>query len=242
MTTSDSSQATSQTSSQPAVSDQGGTPAIAPAIAATPGPAAAVPVKLETPLAATPAVVATPEPKATEPVIDPAKPAVAATPAVVAPVIPETYVLPEIKGTDGKAIALTPEMLPAMAPAFKAAGLTQEAVNGLVKNFVDYQAQMPTKMLARDLEVTMKDPDLGQMNWGKTQGMVNEALGAFTTPEFRSKLERWGIANDLEFVRVFASIGRAMRGDSPSRGSPSTASEESTADRIYGRATKIGQS
>lgn len=171
----------------------------------------------------------TPEPKVEAP---------APAAAVAPPVIPETYVLPEIKGTDGKAIALNPEMLPVMGPAFKAAGLTQDAVNGLVKTFVDFQAQMPTKMLARDLEATMKDPNLGGMNWGKTQGMVNEALGAFTTPEFRQKLERWGIANDLEFVRVFASIGKAMRGDTPTSGSPSTVSDESVADRMYRKAVK----
>lgn len=232
MTTPDSNQATSQTPNQP-VPDQG-TPAVVEPTAAVPGPAAAAPVKVEL-AAAVPAVAVTPEPKPAE-VADPAKPAVAATPAV--PVIPETYALPEIKDSAGKAIALNPEMLPVMAPAFKAAGLTQESVNGLVKTFVDYQAQMVPKMLARDLEVTMKDANLGGMNWGKTQGMVNEALSAFTTPEFRQKLERWGIANDLEFVRVFASIGKAMRGDSPSSGQPSTVSDLSQADRIYGRAQK----
>lgn len=243
MTTSDSSQATSQTSSQPAVSDQGA-PAVVPTTATAPGPAAAAPAKVETPPAAATSVAATPEPKPVETAkpaaADPAKPAESAT--AVAPVIPETYTLPEIKGIDGKAIAIDPALIPVMGPAFKAAGLTQDAVNGLVKTFVDFQTQLPTQMLARDLEVTMKDPDLGQMNWGKTQGHVNEALAAFTTPEFRSKLERWGIANDLEFVRVFASIGRAMRGDIATRGAPSTAPEESRADRMYGRATKIGQS
>lgn len=233
VTTSDSSQATSQTSSQPAVSDQGTVAAAAaqpaPAAAPVPGPAAA-PAKIETPAAAAPVA---PEPK---PAADAAKPPIAA-----APVVPETYSLPEIKDSAGKAIALNSELIPVMAPAFKAAGLTQDAVNGLVKSFVDYQAQLPQKLLARDLEVTMKDPDLGGMNWGKTQGAVNEALAAFTTPEFRQKLERWGIANDLEFVRVFASVGRAMRGDVAVRGAPSTAGEESQADRIYGRAKKIGQ-
>lgn len=163
-------------------------------------------------------------------------------PAEAAPVIPDTYVLPEIKGTDGKAIALNPEIMPVMSPAFKAAGLTQEKANELIKTFVAFQQTLPAQTLARDMEATMKDPELGQMNWGKTQGMVNEALGAFTTPEFRQKLERWGIANDLEFVRVFASIGRAMRGDTPARGGPTTATELSQADRIYGKAKKVDAS
>ena len=239
MTTSDSSQATSQTSSQPAVSDQGAPAAVAPApAAAVPGPAAAAPAKVETPPATAAPAVTAPEPKPAEATADPAKPA-EPTKAVAAPVIPETYTLPEIKDGNGKAIALNPELLSTMAPAFKATGLNQDAVNGLVKTFIDYQTTaLPKQMLARDLEVTMKDPELGGMNWGKTQGAVNEALGAFTTPEFRQKLERWGIANDLEFVRVFASIGRAMRGDVAVRGSPSTVSDESMADRMYRKAVK----
>jgi hypothetical protein len=171
-----------------------------------------------------------------------AKPVEAKPAEAVAPVIPDTYVLPEIKGADGKAIALNPEIMPVMAPVFKAAGLTQEKANELVKTFVAYQQTLPAKMLARDLDVTMKDPELGQLNWGKTQGMINEALGAFTTPEFRQKLERWGIANDLEFVRVFANIGRAMRGDTKASGQPTSATELSQADRIYGKAKKVDAS
>ena len=151
-------------------------------------------------------------------------------PAVVAPALPDLY---EIKGSTDPAFAK------ALSPAFKAAGLTQEKADGIVSTFLQFQAQMPQQLLARDLEVVMKDPELGGLNWGKTQGQINEALTAFTTPEFRQKLERWGIANDLEFVRVFASIGKAMRGDSPSRGEPTTMQAESRADRIYGRAQKI---
>jgi hypothetical protein len=125
-----------------------------------------------------------------------------------------------------------------LSPAFKAAGLTQDKVDGIVGAFLESQAKLPERLMARDLEVTMKDPELGGMNWGKTQGMVNEALGAFTTPQFRQKLERWGIANDVEFVRVFAAVGKAMRGDTAERGSPSTASDESMADRMYRKAAK----
>lgn len=132
-----------------------------------------------------------------------------------------------------------PAIAAALSPAFKAAGLTQDKVDGIVSTFLEFQAGLPARMLAHDLEVTMKDPEIGGLNWGKTQGMINEALAAFTTPEFRSKLERWGIGNDLEFVRVFASIGKAMRGDSPTRGHPSTIEPESRADRMYGRAQKI---
>lgn len=145
--------------------------------------------------------------------------------------IPDLY---EIKGSTD------PEIAAAMSPALKAAGLTQEKADGIVSSFLQFQAQLPKQLLARDLEVTMKDPEIGGLNWGKTQGNINEALTAFTTLAFRQKLERWGIANDLEFVRVFASIGKAMRGDVPTRGSPASASDESVADRMYRKAVKPG--
>lgn len=153
----------------------------------------------------------------------------------MAPVIPDLY---ELKGAKGEAV--DPAIAKALSPALKAAGLTAEKANGIVSAFLESQAELPKRMLARDLEVTMKDPEIGGLNWGKSQGMINEALTAFTTPAFRQKLERWGIANDLEFVRVFASIGKAMRGDIPERGSPTSVSDESMADRMYRKAVKPG--
>lgn len=128
-----------------------------------------------------------------------------------------------------------------MAPAFKAAGLRQDQVDQVVKTFMDFQRAAPERALNADLEVTMKDPALGGLNWGRTQGYVNDALGAFTTPEFRQQLQRWGVANNLGFVRVFEAIGRAMRGDTPGTGQPSTAPDVSQADRIYGRAQKVSK-
>lgn len=228
---SDSTQPTSQTPSQPS--------AAAPAPAASPEPVAA-PASPDTPTTAS----ATPAAPAAEAKPADAKPAEAAKPEGAqppAPAVPEKYDFKIPEGDAYKGVKLDEAMTGAMAPAFKAANLTQDQANGLVKTFLDYQLGLPKAMLARDLEVTLKDATLGGMNWGKTQGYVNEALGAFTTPEFRAKLERWGIANDTEFVRVFSAIGRAMRGDVPERGQPTTA-EESQADRIYGRVKKVGNS
>lgn len=126
-----------------------------------------------------------------------------------------------------------------MGPAFKDAKLTQSQVDGIAKSFIEFQKAAAPRMMAADLEVTMKDPAIGGLKWGQTQAHVNDALAAFTTPEFRKQLEGWGIANNLEFVRVFERIGKAMRGDTPNKGRPTSAGEESTADRIYGKAKKV---
>lgn len=92
-------------------------------------------------------------------------------------------------------------------------------------------------MLERDLEVTMKDPEIGGMNYGRTQAQVNAALAAFTDTEFRQFVAKAGIANRLEFVRVFARIGKAMQGDTPARGGPDGMPATSRAERMYGKTT-----
>lgn len=121
-----------------------------------------------------------------------------------------------------------------MLPAFKEAGITQAQLDKLLPAFVQFQMAQPAAMLARDMDTIKADPELGGMNWGKTQGLVNDALQGFTTPEFRQKLERWGIANDLEFVRFVAKVGRAMQGDTPARGQPTGAEPTTRAQRMYG--------
>jgi hypothetical protein len=154
----------------------------------------------------------------------------AAPDAAQAAALPETYALPPIEGVE-----YNPQVLTVMTPAFKDAKLTQSQVDTVVKTFMEYQQGLPKALMAADLEVTMKDKELGGMNWGRTQGYISDALGAFTTPAFRSQLDKWGIANNPEFVRTFARIGRAMRGDDIPGSQPTSAPEESRADRMYGR-------
>lgn len=113
--------------------------------------------------------------------------------------------------------------------------MTQQQLQTVAESFIEYQTKLPAMMLERDLEVTMKDPGLGGLNYGRTQGLVNNALAAYTTPEFRSLLEKTGLANNLEFVRAFERIGRDMAGDTPARGSPDGAPQLSRADRMYGK-------
>jgi len=223
-------------------SDNPNQPAVVtPAPAATPvAPAPAVPTvtpAIETPPAApaapvepaTPAAATTPEtPKPTEPAAaEPETPAAAT--------IPETYDIALPKAMLDAGLKVNPDLLPALTPALKKAGLTQTQLQTVAESFLEFQGKLPARMLERDLEVTMKDPDIGGLNYGRTQGHVNAALTAFTTPEFRSLLNQTGLANNLEFVRVFERIGKAMSGDSAARGSPDGAPQLSRAERMYGK-------
>jgi hypothetical protein len=213
------------------------TPAPAAAPAATPPAVPTVTPAIETPPAApaapdpaAPAAATPPEPPT------PAEPAAVAKPTEpAATTIPETYDIQLPKTMLDAGLKVNPDLLPALTPALKKAGLTQTQLQTVAESFLDFQGKLPARMLERDLAVTMKDPDIGGMNYGRTQGHVNAALTAFTTPEFRSLLNQTGLANNLEFVRVFERIGKAMSGDSAARGSPDGAPEMSRAERMYGK-------
>jgi hypothetical protein len=133
---------------------------------------------------------------------------------------------------------IDPALVPALTPALKKAGLTQAQLQTVADSFLEFQAKTPARLLERDLEVTMKDPDIGGLNYGRTQGHVTAALNAFTHPEFRTLLAKSGLANNLEFVRVFERIGKAMHGDTPARGSPDGAPPLTTAEKLYGKTTQ----
>jgi hypothetical protein len=229
----DSTQASSETPTQPAVADA--VAAIASAVTAS----QESPPKSkdsETP----PAAVAEPA--------EPAKPAEGTPPAKLAeaakppegvkpaetPIVPEKY---EFKAPEG--VTFDPASITAMTPVFKELGLPQEKAQKLVDAFAAYEKGLPAAMLARDLEVTMKDPDIGGLNYGRTQGYVNQAITAFTYPEERESLEKAGIANRLDLVRIFERVGRAMSNDTAAHGSPTTATQESFADGFYRKAKKF---
>lgn len=197
----------------------------APAAATDPAkPAAAAPATAEKPAAA---AAATTEVK---PVDDKG----AAPPA---PVIPESY---EIKPPQG--VTLDSNLLSALTPAFKAAGLTQEGAQKLADAFIGYQAGAPARMLERDMELLRKDPELGGANLGSTIANVNRALSMFSTLEDRKALSRIGMSNRPELVRLFARVGEAIGNDGvPDRGRPEVPAPKSRADRMYSGTKKAGE-
>lgn len=169
-----------------------------------------------------------------KPAIEAAKPPELAAPDA-AKVVPDKY---ELKAPEG--IALDAGVVDAISPVFKELGLTAAAAQKLADAFIAHQKDAPARMLTRDLEVTMKDPVLGGLNYGKTAAAVNRALAAFTTPAFRTWLTGAGIANNLEFVRVFRAVGEAMGEDTPAVGGAESAPPLSMADRIYAKKSSAG--
>lgn len=131
-------------------------------------------------------------------------------------------------------------LIDSLAPALKKAGINNEQLQTIAESFIEFQKAAAPRMLASDLERTTKDPELGGMRYGQTLKEVNLAIEAFGDPDFKKFVAQSGIANRLEFVRVFQRIGEAMAkaGDTPSRGSPDVAPETTRAQRMYGGTSK----
>lgn len=234
----------SETPNQPAVE----TPPVAAvtpvAVAKVADPAPKPAQTSETPptaKAVTPPVVdpkATPAPVADEAARALADAAAAKTAAEAAAAAPPAEIKYEIKPPEG--LQVDPDFLPSISPALKKHGISNEALQDVMNVVLEAQKGLPQRMLARDLEVTSKDKDLGGLRYGQTLKEVNIALDAFGDPEFKKFVQTAGIANRLEFVRVFQRIGEAMAkaGDSPSRGEPDGAPELTRAQRMYGGGKK----
>jgi hypothetical protein len=128
-------------------------------------------------------------------------------------------------------------LITGLTPALKEAKLTNAQFNKVAAAFIELQSKLPEQMMARDMETTKADPAIGGLNYARSMEEVTVALDAFADPDFKKFVVRSGIANKLEFVRVFQRIGAAMRkaGDSPARGAPDAAPPETMAQRMYGR-------
>lgn len=206
--------------------------ATTPVVASATPPAPATPpvTPAVTPPAVTPPVTAAVTPPVTPPAVEPP-----ATPPVVPPVVatvPEKYEF-KLEG-DLKDQKVSQAAIDAITPAMKKAGMTQEAANALVTDFLKYQTGLIPAKNAADLEAVRQDPELGLMNFGRTQNYIAEALAAFSTPADREMLSKMGMVNDPRLVRFFAKVGRAMAGaGQPEPGTPPV-EKKTTAQKLYG--------
>ncbi len=175
------------------------------------------------------------------PAADPAAPV---TPPVAAPAaktpeqlaadaalltVPEKYELKNAAGT-----ALDSSLIDAISPVLKDAKMNSRDAQALVNNFADWQQKAIKAAMTRDLETLKADPALGQLNFGRTQQRVNDAITAFSTPEDRAVLVQLGIANNPVLVRMFHRIGSAMQEPTPADGGSPVRGKASKASKLYG--------
>lgn len=189
----------------------------------------------DTPLETKPIVAAVEpakaEPAKAEPVVEPAKVESAKEP-VKATAAPDAPVVYDLKGREGRPV--DPNLMETMLPVLKEAGITPKAAQSLVDTFNAYQAKVLPQIMARDLESLRQDPELGKLNFGRTQARIQDALAAFTTPEERKTLTDMGLANNPALVRMFHRIGTAMQEPQQTDAGSQPRAPRSTGNKLYG--------
>lgn len=173
-----------------------------------------------------------------------AKPAEGEKPAEVKPdegkppeapdVVPEKY---ELIGAEGHPV--DPTLVEALTPILKGAAVKGKDAQALINAYTEFAKGVPAIIAQRDLETLKADPELGKLNFGRTQGLVNDALSAFTTPEDRAQLTAMGLANNLVLVRMFRRIGLAMGEPQQTDSGARVPEPVSRAHKLYGGADVV---
>lgn len=206
----------------------------------------------------------TPGENTTEPAVDPAAPSTAATtdpapaktdpaPAAAAPATDPAPTTEAAPAADSKAVAepvvdaipekydlkigetaVNPALLEALTPIFKDSKVTAANAQKLADAFESHRKAMIPQILARDLDALRADPELGKLNFGRTQARVNDALAAFTTPQERAQLTALGLANNPTLVRMFHRIGASMQEPPQTDAGAPVREKASRASKLYG--------
>lgn len=106
-------------------------------------------------------------------------------------------------------------MFDALSPAFKEANVSNKQLNSIVKAHTEQSALMFNERKNQMGAETLKDPlfsgDAGKANLSIANNAVNEYGGK----EFAKLLHDTGLGNNINVVKTFYEIGRAMEEDSP---------------------------
>lgn len=148
------------------------------------------------------------------------------------PVVPEKYDLKLPK--DSPMNAAQVEKLSSYA---KEKGLSNEQAQSLldreseaVSGYASEQAEKQSQFMASLAEQAKNDKEIGGESFKKNVELASRVVTRFGTPEFKKELDRSGLGNHPELIRVFKRVGEAMSEDqliipgAQSHGKKSTAS------------------
>lgn len=125
---------------------------------------------------------------------------------------PETY---DFKTPDGAEI--DPQVLGAFGEVAKELDLPQDAAQKVLDKMGPVlQARHDEQLSAVRQEwasATKADKEIGGDKLGENLAYAKQARDAFTTPEFRDLLEKSGLGNHPEVIRVFVKVGKAISED-----------------------------
>lgn len=132
------------------------------------------------------------------------------------PVVPDEYVAPE-------GIAVDPEAFKGFQPLAKELGLTQEAVDKLLKFDVERMGKMPEQLMARhvemnrDAQVRMAE-ELGKEKYDAMVNQAHLAMRTFADQDIVDWLKNSGHDNSPVLLKFFAKVGAQLVEDVPKGG------------------------
>jgi hypothetical protein len=84
------------------------------------------------------------------------------------------------------------------------------------------------------LEAVKTDKEIGGEGFPKNAELAKRVVTRFGTPEFKAELERTGLGNHPELVRVFVRIGQAMSDDQFVQPGSQSTPKKDIAEKFYG--------
>jgi hypothetical protein len=152
-----------------------------------------------------------------------------------APVVPETYALPEGVEAD----QLDPEVFGGFQEMAREIGLTQEQMNALVNFDIARQASFSEEMHAHNKRIfadglAQMKQDLGAQEAQRTFSLAKATMRAFADEGLRTFLDSTGLGDSPDMIRLFAKIGAAISEDSFSFDPKGSGGKDTTpASKLY---------
>ena len=172
--------------------------------------------------------------QAPQPAAPPA-PAVAAQPPAADPAKPAGPPAEYAEFTVPEGMTLVPEVAEGVKAVAKDLGLTQEQAQKLADANMNTAQAVFVKARSDWETQSRNDPEVGGAAFAESIGYANKAVDAFGSAEFKALLNRSGLGNHPEMLRVFSKVGRAISEDRLVTGATGHPGGERDARSLYGK-------
>jgi hypothetical protein len=110
------------------------------------------------------------------------------------------------------------ELLGALSPAMKEAGITGKQANTLAAAFAaQKKAEFENfgKMVTDWAKTAQADPEIGGANWDTSVSHAQKVINQFGSPALKDYLNQTGAGNHPEVIRLMAKVGAVISEDNP---------------------------
>lgn len=156
----------------------------------------------------------------------------AATTTEAAPVVPEKY---EFQFADGEQV--DPKVVDAYSAVAKDLKLSQadaqKMLEKMVPAFRDSLTEQQTQAAQAWAEASKTDKEFGGPSMDANLAVAKQALEAFGSPELRALLEKTGLGNHPEVIRMFYRAGKSIQTDRLVTGTRTTVPQTDPAKILY---------